>query len=66
MILPFRDHIEAHPLFESLTPEEIESDPAVEVMRVSTEEGKKVSRTGKFGFEKYVTAHRRIKRRREA
>jgi hypothetical protein len=33
-------------------------------MRNATEEGKKVAREGKFGFVKYVTAFRRIKRKR--
>jgi len=60
-----KGHFEAHPLFESLTAEEIEADPAVEVMRHATEEGKKVAREGKFGFEKYVTVFRRIKRKRD-
>jgi len=59
-----KGHFEEHPLFEALTAEEIAADPAVQVMRNATEEGKKVAREGKFGFEKYVTAFRRIKRKR--
>jgi len=60
-----KSHFEEHPLFESLTDEEIAADPAVAVMKIETEEGKKVAREGKFGFVKYVTAFRRIKRQRE-
>jgi len=37
----------------------------LQVMKIETEEGKKVAREGKFGFVKYVTAFRRIKRQRE-
>jgi tRNA (guanine-N7-)-methyltransferase len=37
-------HADAHPYFRRLTDEELAADPAVAVMRVATEEGKKVER----------------------
>ncbi|XP_040567031.1 tRNA (guanine-N(7)-)-methyltransferase [Lepeophtheirus salmonis] len=37
-------HLESHPLFHRLTQEELDSDPVVEKLYTSTEEGHKVSR----------------------
>ncbi|OZJ01982.1 tRNA (guanine-N(7)-)-methyltransferase [Bifiguratus adelaidae] len=50
-------HLEEHPLFERLSPEEEESDPVVPYVRTSTEEGKKVERNQ---GDKYLACFRRI------
>eukprot|EP00041_Stephanoeca_diplocostata_P024406 m.617810 g.617810 ORF g.617810 m.617810 type:complete len:278 (+) comp22522_c1_seq1:161-994(+) len=42
-------HLEAHPLFERLTDEEVSADPVVEKLYISTEEGKKVARNKAAG-----------------
>lgn len=49
-------HFDDHPLFERLTEEELEGDICVDVMRVDTEEGKKVERNN---GEKFVACWRR-------
>ena len=49
-------HLEAHESFERSTHEEVESDKCVEVMRMETEEGKKVERNK---GEKFVALFRR-------
>ncbi len=50
-------HIDAHPSFERLTPEEEQQDECVAVMKTETEEGKKVARNkGK----KWVACYRRL------
>lgn len=41
-----RDKLEAHPLFERVSEEELESDPAAQLLLQGTEEGQKVSRNG--------------------
>ncbi|XP_010493727.1 PREDICTED: tRNA (guanine-N(7)-)-methyltransferase-like [Camelina sativa] len=38
--------LEKHPMFESLTQEELDSDPVVELLCSATEEGQKVARNG--------------------
>ncbi|KAM0038343.1 putative tRNA (guanine(46)-N(7))-methyltransferase [Helianthus debilis subsp. tardiflorus] len=38
--------LENHPMFESLTEEELEADPVVKLLSIATEEGQKVSRNG--------------------
>ncbi|KAF2745566.1 tRNA methyltransferase [Sporormia fimetaria CBS 119925] len=50
-------HLERHPSFERLNEEEEKSDECVEIMRMETEEGKKVTRNG---GNKYVACFRRI------
>jgi tRNA (guanine-N7-)-methyltransferase len=50
-------HFEAHPSFERLTSEEETSDICVEVMKVETEEGKKVERNK---GQKFVACFRRV------
>lgn len=52
-----KTHLDNHPLFERLTPEEEGADVCVKEMTVETEEGKKVERNG--GFKK-VACYRRI------
>ena len=49
-------HFEAHESFEELSREEVEGDKCVEVMRMETEEGKKVERNK---GEKFVALFRR-------
>ncbi|KAJ4155336.1 hypothetical protein LMH87_000590 [Akanthomyces muscarius] len=44
------EHLEAHPAFERVADEEVESDPCVAVMRAETEEGKKVARNKGLKF----------------
>lgn len=50
----------AHPLFEEMSSLEMENDPCVEIMKNTTEEGKKVKREGKFGHEMYYRVYRRV------
>lgn len=38
--------LEDHPMFEALTPQELEADPVVELLSTATEEGQKVARNG--------------------
>ncbi|KAK3995845.1 putative methyltransferase-domain-containing protein [Cladorrhinum sp. PSN332] len=49
-------HFEAHPAFERVSEEEQEADPCVGIMRMETEEGKKVERNK---GQKYVALFRR-------
>ena len=51
------EHFEAHPSFERVGEEETEDDECVEVMRMETEEGKKVERNGGT---KFVAVFRRL------
>ena len=51
------DHLNRHPLFESLSQSEIDSDPVVPKLFDSTEEGQKVTRNG---GQKFVALFRRI------
>ena len=51
------DHLTRHPLFESLTQSEKDSDPVVPKLFDSTEEGKKVTRNG---GQKFIAVFRRI------
>lgn len=39
-----KDKIDAHPLFESVSEEEVAADPAAAVLSSATEEGQKVAR----------------------
>lgn len=48
-----------HPMLEELTPKEMEDDPCVHLMKTETEEGKKVTREGKFGHVMYYKVYRR-------
>ncbi|PRW57644.1 Cilia- and flagella-associated 57 [Chlorella sorokiniana] len=41
-----RDKLEAHPLFERVSEEELENDPAAQLLLEGTEEGQKVKRNG--------------------
>ncbi|KAI7853578.1 guanine-N(7)--methyltransferase-like protein [Circinella umbellata] len=50
-------HLDDHPLFERLSDEECEKDPAVPHVREATEEGKKVARNQ---GDKYLACYRRI------
>ncbi|KAG4430587.1 tRNA (guanine-N(7)-)-methyltransferase (tRNA(m7G46)-methyltransferase) [Cadophora sp. M221] len=50
-------HLEAHPSFERVPEEEQEADPCVKIMRVETEEGKKVERNQ---GQKFVALFRRL------
>jgi len=50
------EHLEAHPSFERVAEDEIESDKCVQVMKTETEEGKKVERNGGT---KYVAVFKR-------
>eukprot|EP00963_Diacronema_lutheri_P004455 scaffold338_cov361-Pavlova_lutheri.AAC.15 len=50
------EHLEAHPLFERLTDEELDRDPAARLLETGTEEGQKVKRNG-------GTNHRHVYRR---
>lgn len=50
------EHFEAHPAFERVPEEEQETDPCVAVMRMETEEGKKVARNKGL---KFVALYRR-------
>ena len=50
-------HFTAHPSFERVSEEEVESDPCVGVMKTETEEGKKVERNK---GNKYVALFRRL------
>ena len=54
------DKCDAHPLFEKLTEEDMDNDPCVVLMKTTTEEGKKVTREGKFGHEMYYAVYRRV------
>lgn len=49
-------HLEDHPLFDRMTPEELEGDVCVETMMGDTEEGKKVTRNN---GNKFVACFRR-------
>lgn len=51
------EHLAAHPSFERVGEEEVESDECVSAMRVETEEGKKVERNG---GKKFVAVFRRL------
>jgi tRNA (guanine-N7-)-methyltransferase len=51
------EHLTAHPSFERVPDEEVESDVCVAAMRTETEEGKKVERNGGT---KYVAVFRRL------
>jgi len=51
------DHLNRHPLFESLSQSEIDSDAVVPKLFDSTEEGKKVTRNG---GQKFIAVYRRI------
>jgi tRNA (guanine-N7-)-methyltransferase len=51
------EHLEAHPNFERVAEEDMESDPCTGVMRSETEEGKKVDRNKGT---KYVALFRRL------
>jgi tRNA (guanine-N7-)-methyltransferase len=51
------EHFNAHPSFERVAEEEQETDECVKVMRVETEEGKKVERNN---GEKFVACYRRL------
>jgi len=52
------EHLEGHPSFERVSEEEQENDVCVSVMKVETEEGKKVERNK---GEKFVACFRRIR-----
>ena len=54
------DKCDAHPLFQKLTEEEMEKDVCVTLMKTTTEEGKKVTREGRFGHEMYYAVYRRV------
>ncbi len=41
-----RDKLEAHPLFERVSEEELANDPAAQLLLQGTEEGQKVARNG--------------------
>lgn len=41
-----RDKLEAHPLFERVSEEELADDPAAQLLLQGTEEGQKVARNG--------------------
>ena len=49
----------SHPLLVGCTTREMEEDPCVELMRTVTEEGKKVEREGRFGYDKYYMVYKR-------
>ncbi|KAL9363641.1 hypothetical protein Peur_046426 [Populus x canadensis] len=49
--------LENHSMFEALTEEELEADPAVKLLRTATEEGQKVARNGGQTFQ---AVYRRI------
>ncbi|KAJ1377507.1 hypothetical protein SESBI_48836 [Sesbania bispinosa] len=49
--------LENHPMFESLTDEELEADPVVKLLSSATEEGQKVARNGGQTFQ---AVYRRI------
>ncbi|ROT34915.1 guanine-N(7)--methyltransferase [Sodiomyces alkalinus F11] len=51
------EHLEGHPSFERISPEEEAADPCVEVMKKETEEGKKVERNS---GPKFVALFRRV------
>lgn len=51
------EHLEGHPSFERISPEEEAADPCVEVMKKETEEGKKVERNN---GPKFVALFRRV------
>ena len=56
-------HVEkcdAHPMFRKLTEDEMEADPCVKLMKETTEEGKKVTREGKFGHDMYYGVYERV------
>lgn len=50
-------HFDAHPSFERVSEAEQESDECVKIMRVETEEGKKVERNN---GQKFVALYRRL------
>lgn len=50
------EHLEAHPLFEKVSNEELDDDPAAQLLETGTEEGQKVRRNG-------GTNHRNVYRR---
>ena len=49
--------LEGHPMFESLTNEQLEADPVVQLLTTATEEGQKVARNGGQTFQ---AVYRRI------
>jgi len=51
------EHFEAHPSFERVSEEDQEADECVHIMRVETEEGKKVARNN---GQKFVALFRRM------
>jgi tRNA (guanine-N7-)-methyltransferase len=51
------EHFDAHPSFQRIAEEEQEADECVQVMRVETEEGKKVERNN---GKKFVACYRRL------
>ncbi|KAL3793464.1 hypothetical protein ACHAW5_001639 [Stephanodiscus triporus] len=53
------DRCDAHPMFRKLNDDEMKDDPCVELMKSTTEEGKKVRREGKFGHEMYYAVYER-------
>ena len=46
VLVPQRDKLEAHPLFERVSEEELANDPAAQLLLQGTEEGQKVARNG--------------------
>lgn len=52
-----KSHLDEHPLFERLTPEQEAGDICVDIMTNATEEGKKVSRNN---GSKYIACYRRL------
>lgn len=52
-----KSHLDEHPLFERLTPEQEAEDICVNIMTNATEEGKKVSRNN---GSKYIACYRRL------
>jgi tRNA (guanine-N7-)-methyltransferase len=49
--------LDNHPMFEALTEEELQADPAVKLLCTATEEGQKVARNGGQTFQ---AVYRRI------
>ena len=41
-----KSKLDAHPMFEPLTQEELDADPAAQILATVTEEGQKVARNG--------------------
>ncbi|KAG1669617.1 tRNA (guanine-N(7)-)-methyltransferase [Nymphon striatum] len=51
------EHIDQHPLFQRLSPEDLKDDVVVEKLSESTEEGQKVTRNN---GDKYLAVYRRV------